>query len=126
MTKTWGIAFAVSALVTLAGCSASPIEPLAAETTAPISASASMSAPAKVEEKAVSNPDEQIEKQFTEFALMRADVHSVSVKPSEKVIVGGLHAFCKDGKPFKISKSSAFNENLDTVADTAYCDYLAK
>ncbi len=76
--------------------------------------------------KAVVNPNEQIEKQFTEFALMRADVHSVSVKPSKKDIVAGLHAFCEDGKSFTISKSSAYNENMARSAEKSYCDYLAK
>lgn len=90
-----------------------------------VTASASPKAAPAAAKPAV-NPNAQIEKQFTEFALMRSDVHGVSVKPSAKEVVAGLYAFCDDGKPFKVSKSSALNKNLDMVADTAYCDHLVK
>jgi hypothetical protein len=125
MTKFGGMTLAVAALVALTGCSASAIEPLTAETNTPVSASASPKAAPAVA-KPVVNPNAQIEKQFVEFALMRADVHSVSKKPSEKAIVASLHAYCENDKPFKVSNSAVYNENLSYAADKAYCDSLSK
>ncbi|WP_411732193.1 hypothetical protein [Paeniglutamicibacter sp.] len=116
---------AVAALVALTGCSASPSEPLTADTKAPVSASASTKVAPAVAKPAV-NPNEQIEKQFVEFALMRADVHSVSKKPSKKAVVAALHSFCEDGKSFKLTSSAAFNENMAVSAERSYCDYLTK
>ncbi len=124
MMKLGGMILAVSAIVALTGCSASPSEPLTAETIAPVTASDSAAA-AVVAEPSV-NPDEGTEKRFVEFALMRADVHSVSKKPSPKAITEALHSFCEDGKTFKITSSSAYNKNMDMIAETAYCEHLAK
>ncbi|OIH81964.1 hypothetical protein BLJ79_21640 [Arthrobacter sp. UCD-GKA] len=115
---------AVAALVALTGCSASPSEPLTAETSAPASASASPKA--EVAAAPSENPNAQIEKQFVEFAETRANAHGISDDPSAKKVVAGLHAFCDEGKPFKVSKSAVFNKNLSYAADKAYCDFLAK
>ncbi|ASN38857.1 hypothetical protein CGQ24_07420 [Arthrobacter sp. 7749] len=124
MMKLGGIILAVGALVALTGCSTSTSEPPTAETSAPVSASASPAAEVAAEPSV--NPDEGTEKRFVEFALMRADVHSVSKKPSPKAITAALHSFCEDGKTFKITSSSAYNKNMDMIAETAYCEHLAK
>lgn len=124
MMKRGGMILAVAALVALTGCSASPSEPLTAETSAPVSASASPTA-AAVAEPSV-NPNAQIEKQFVEFAETRASAHGIPDDPSAKKVVAGLHAFCEEGKPFKVSKSTVFNENLDYIAGDSYCEHLAK
>lgn len=128
MMKRGGTILAVAALVALTGCSASPSEPLTAETSAPVSAGAipSRTAKALAAAEPTVNPDEGTEKRFVEFALMRADMHGVSKKPSEKVIVAALHAFCDDGKPFNLAKSSAYNKNMDAIAEDSYCVHLAK
>lgn len=128
MIKRGGIIFVVAALVALAGCSASPSEPLTADTNAPVSASASPSQAAKalVAAEPSVNPNEQIEKQFAEFAETRASAHGIPDDPSAKSVIAGLHAFCEDGKPFKVSKSKVFNENLDLIAERAYCEHLSK
>lgn len=115
------LAVALLSLLALTGCaSGEVVQPEAVPVVSEIEAPAAMAA-----EAPIANPDEQIEKQFTEFALMRADVHGVSKKPSEKAIVTALHAFCEEDKSFKITKSSAYNKNMGTIAEDAYCPYLA-
>lgn len=126
MTNRGGILIAVAALVALTGCSAATAEPVPTATTAPASVSTTPSAPAKVAKKVASNPNAQLEKQFAEFATLRAGAHGISDEPSEKETVLALHAFCEDDKPFKLSKSKEYNNNLDIIADKAYCAQLSK
>lgn len=74
--------------------------------------------------KSTVNPNAQIEKQFAEFAELRAATHGVSEAPSAKDSTKALHAYCEDGKRIKVSESQVLNKNLEVSAEKAYCDFL--
>ncbi|WP_404285438.1 hypothetical protein [Glutamicibacter arilaitensis] len=64
-----------------------------------------------------------VEERFADFAEDRADAHGVK-KPDRKKAIDALHAFCDDGKPFKISTSKVLNDNLEIGADQSTCQAI--
>ncbi|WPR65257.1 hypothetical protein SLW73_02650 [Glutamicibacter protophormiae] len=66
---------------------------------------------------------EIVENQFAGFAETRASVHSADV-PDRKKLITALHAFCGAETPFTVSEVQALNNNLESVAESTYCDQL--
>ena len=111
---------AVSAIA-LVGCSST--EPTVEPTQTPVKATQAPSSPSPKAVKKV-NPNAQVEQQFADFAELRAGVHAQGKSPDRKATIKALHAFCEDGKPFKVSKVQPLNENLEVIAEDTYCEKL--
>ena len=109
---------AVSA-VALAGCAAG--EP-SVEPTITVAKPEQTQVAAEVEQPVDSA--KVAEEKFADFAIARADVHSAKVAPSPSDSIDALHEYCENGTPIKVSKTEALNENLEIVADRAYCEMV--
>lgn len=109
---------AVSAFA-LVGCSVG--EP-SVEPTATVTQPEQTQVSAEVEQPVDSA--EVAEEKFADFAIARADVHSAKIAPSPSDSIDALHEYCDNGTPIKVSKTEALNENLEIVADKAYCEMV--
>lgn len=117
---------AVSAFALIGCAAAEPAKSPDTATTAPVSESPAPDTKQAetATQKKTMNPNALVEQQFVDFADTRAGAHDATVNRTPKQIIKSLHAYCDEGKALKVSKSEDLNENMEYVADTAYCEML--
>lgn len=126
--------FAVSALA-LAGCSgAEPtVQPTATVTvTATPSADAEPSKETKAKASAASaSPSESLDPgspvdmaglSFFRYARVQAPIAGDHDKVDQSAYTEALNDFCLEGEPIDVSEVKQFNEQLEDIAETRFCE----